>query len=282
MMMSVMPLLKRTATTTVVVLGVLVILGQLGVQIAPLLAGLGIAGIAVALAMQSTLANFISGVSILSDATVRANDLVELDDGTRGYVMEIGWRATKIRTLDNNIIVMPNSKLAESKTTNYTSGTEEINAIVSYGVGYYTNLRHCREVTFELAKGAIAKTDGAIKSFEPFVVFTGFGDSNIDVRVVMRAKDWQSKWELVNNFVMDVMERYAREGIEISFPARNLWVRDMQGGFLAKGDEGQSPGEPMAGDLDLEATGGPSTNGPAVNEQRVRDMPEAVPDEPDA
>ena len=170
MMMSVMPLLKRTATTTVVVLGVLVILGQLGVQIAPLLAGLGIAGIAVALAMQSTLANFISGVSILSDATVRANDLVELDDGTRGYVMEIGWRATKIRTLDNNIIVMPNSKLAESKTTNYTSGTEEINAIVSYGVGYYTNLRHCREVTFELAKGAIAKTDGAIKSFEPFVV----------------------------------------------------------------------------------------------------------------
>ena len=69
------------------------------------------------------------------------------------------------------------------------------------------------------------------------MVFTGFGDSNIDMRVVMRARDWTARWNLVNNFVMDVMERYEQEGLEISFPNRNLWLRDARGGYLARGEE---------------------------------------------
>jgi len=150
-------------------------------------------------------------------------------------VVEIGWRATKVRTVDNNVIVVPNSNLAETRTINYSYGTEEIDAIISYGVAYFTDLRRCRDVTYEIAKAAIEKTEGAIPSFDPVVVFTSFGDSNIDMRVVMRAQDWPARWRLVNNFVMDVMERYAQEGFEISFPNRNLWLRDAQGGYVAGG-----------------------------------------------
>ena len=237
MIISVLPLFKRSAAVSAMVLGALMIMGQLGIQIAPILAGLGIGGIAVALALQSTLANFFSGVSILSDGTLQVGDLVELEDGLRSWVMEIGWRATKIRTIDNNVIIVPNSKLAETQTINYNYGTEQIDAIVLYGVAYFTDLRRCREVTHEIAKAVIEKTEGAIKSFDPVVVFTGFGDSNIDVRVVMRARDWQARWNLVNNFVMDVMERYEQEGLEISFPNRNLWLRDARGGYLARGEE---------------------------------------------
>ena len=99
--------------------GVLVILGTLGISITPIVASLGITSLAVALALQPTLQNFFSGVQLIADKPIRIGDYIELESGEQGFVEKIGWRSTWIRMLPNNIVIMPNSILSQSKIINY-------------------------------------------------------------------------------------------------------------------------------------------------------------------
>ncbi len=114
---SIVPQVQRACTGAIVVVGALVILEQVGVSVAPLLAGLGIGGIAVAFAAQNTLANLLAGLSIFIDGTVRVGDMVELDSGQRGFVEDVGWRTTKLRLFANNLLIVPNGKLAATENT---------------------------------------------------------------------------------------------------------------------------------------------------------------------
>ena len=100
-------------------IGLLVTLDSLNISITPLLTTLGIGGLAVALAFKDTLANFFAGLYVLADRPIRVGDLVKIEGGPEGYVESIGWRSTRIRTLANNIAILPNSKVSESMITNY-------------------------------------------------------------------------------------------------------------------------------------------------------------------
>ena len=131
---SIVPQVQRACTGAIVVVGALVILEQVGVPVAPLLAGLGIGGIAVAFAAQNTLANLLAGLSIFIDGTVRVGDMVELDGGQRGFVEDVGWRTTKLRLFANNLLIIPNGKLAESIMTNYQMPNDEVAVYVRNGV----------------------------------------------------------------------------------------------------------------------------------------------------
>lgn len=139
---SLVPMVKRMASIVIIVMGALIILDQLGIAIAPLVAGLGIGGLAVALALQGTLTNFFAGVNVLTDGSIRIGDFVELEDGTRGEVDQIGWRTTRIRVPANNMVIIPNSKLAESIATNYSLPTDEISVYLEIGVAYSSDLDH--------------------------------------------------------------------------------------------------------------------------------------------
>ena len=128
---SIVPQVQRACTGAIVVVGALVILDQVGVSVTPLLTGLGIGGIAVAFAAQNTLANLLAGLSIFIDGTVRVGDMVELDGGQRGFVEDVGWRTTKLRLFANNLLIVPNGKLAESILTNYQMPNDEVAVYVS-------------------------------------------------------------------------------------------------------------------------------------------------------
>src|SRR3972149_4116414 len=104
---------------TVLVLGGLLVLSTLGVAISPLLAALGVGGIAVGLALQDTLSNLFAGVHILMEKPLRVGGYVKLESGQEGYVTDVGWRTTRIRMLPNNMIIVPHAKLAQSIVTNY-------------------------------------------------------------------------------------------------------------------------------------------------------------------
>ncbi|GAG86106.1 unnamed protein product, partial [marine sediment metagenome] len=106
--------LRRVMVIAVYAFGVLVLLDYLDIAITPIVAGLGIGGLAVALALQPTLTNFFASTQIVSDRVVRVGDYVELDSGVRGYVTDVGWRSTRIRTSFNNMVIIPNSRLADS------------------------------------------------------------------------------------------------------------------------------------------------------------------------
>jgi small-conductance mechanosensitive channel len=167
--------LKNILKWVIYALGLLSLLSFLGIEITPLLASIGIGGAAVALALQPTLENFFAGTQIISDRMIRLGDFVEIDETTRGYVTEIGWRSTKLRTPPNNLLVIPNSVLANSKLTNYNLPNTAIAVSIYCGVSYDSNLTRVKEIALEVATDVVNQMDEAVKTFEPSVAFDNFG-----------------------------------------------------------------------------------------------------------
>ena len=220
-----LPMVKRTIGIFVLVMGALIIMDQLGIAIAPLVAGLGIAGLAVALALQGTLTNFFAGINLLTDGSVRVGDYIELEGGLAGYIDQIGWRTTRIRMLANNMIIIPNSKMADSITTNYNFPEEQMSVYITVGVAYSSDLDLVERVTVEVAKQIMGETTGSVEGYEPSIWYTDFADSNINFWVVMRSHGYMDMWLLKHNFIKTLLRRYNEEGIEISFPARSLYFK---------------------------------------------------------
>src|SRR5690242_4719218 len=128
-------LTETLAQLVVVILGTLVILNQLGFSIAPILTALGVGGLAVALALQDTLSNLFAGFYITVARQVRLGDYIKLNTGEEGYVADIGWRSTTVRALANNMILIPNAKLAQANVTNYYLPEKRMSANVQVTVG---------------------------------------------------------------------------------------------------------------------------------------------------
>ena len=173
--------LRRIMILIIYAFGILVVLDYLDIAITPIIAGLGIGGLAVALALQPTLANFFASTQIISDCVVRVGDYIELDNGTiRGYVTDIGWRSTRIRTPYNNLVIIPNSRLADSVITNYFGPTMEMAVLVNCGVSYNADLPKVEAIARKVATEVIDDLDEANKNFEPWFAYEEFGESNIN------------------------------------------------------------------------------------------------------
>src|SRR5216684_2984474 len=129
--------LAQTASrVTILVVGVLVLLSVLGIHITPILTALGVGGLAVALALQDSLANLFAGMHLLADQPIRVGDYVKIADSIEGYVVDIGWRSTRVRMLQNTVVVVPNKKVAESIITNYDLPEPRLSLSIRVSVGY--------------------------------------------------------------------------------------------------------------------------------------------------
>lgn len=221
--------MRRIILMIVYILGGLIVLAYLKIDITPLIAGLGIGGLAVALALQPTLGNFFAGTQIMSDRVARVGDYIELDNGTRGYVVDVGWRSTRIRTPFNNLVIIPNSRLSDSIITNYFGPTMELGVIVNCGVSYDSDLQHVERITLEVARGVINDFDEAVKTFEPWFGYEQFGDSNIDFWVWMQAVDRTASFRLKTELIKRLHARLGEEGIVINYPVRRLVYDDTEG-----------------------------------------------------
>lgn len=206
----------------VYMLGALTALDVLGVSITPLVAGLGIGGIAVALAVQPTLSNLFSGISLVSEGELNEGDFIELDGGPSGFVVGVSWRSTKILDRFNNLIMIPNSVLMESVMTNYYSDSMEMTVLVECGVSYGSDLERVESVSLEVANQVREEVDEAADDFEPVVRFNNFGESNIDFVIVMRAEDRVGSFVVRHEMMKRVHARFESEGIEINYPVRKL------------------------------------------------------------
>ena len=221
---------KGVAQIVIYVVGALVLLQYLGFgsYISPLIASLGIGGLAVALALQPLLSNFFGGIQVLSDRAARVGDFIEVDDKTRGYVTAVGWRSTKIRTPFNNILTIPNSILANSQVTNYNIPNSALGMSIECGVSYDSDLAKVKRIALEVANDVIQSMDEANKSFEPWVAFDNFGDSNINFWVWVQAKDRLSSFNLKSELIMRLHARFKEENITINYPVRMTYLKWMQ------------------------------------------------------
>ncbi|MGW2741421.1 mechanosensitive ion channel family protein [Streptomyces sp. NPDC001450] len=206
----------------VLAIGFLVVLQTLGISIAPLLTALGVGGLAVALALQDTLANLFAGIHILASKTVQPGDYIRLSSGEEGYVMDINWRQTTVRQLSNNLVVIPNGQLAKTNMTNFTRPEQQLTILVQVGVSYDSDLDQVERVTTEVIAETMTEITGALPDHEPAIRFHTFGDSRIGFTVILGVGEFSDQYRIKHEFIKRLHRRYREEGIRIPAPTRTV------------------------------------------------------------
>jgi len=207
-------------------LGILIFLDSIGVSITPLLASLGVGSLAVALALQDTLANLFAGMHMLADKSIEPGHFIRLETGQEGYVEKIGYRSTRIRMPADVMIIVPNSKLVGSVITNYDLPGSPTSLLVPAGVHYDSDLARVEAITLEVARGVLREVTGGVAEFEPLVRYESFADSSIRFNVVLRARNWPDGNQVRHEFIKRLHARYRAEKIVIPYPVRTLDIPD--------------------------------------------------------
>ena len=215
-------LLNTILNVVIYAMGVLVVLQYYGISIAPILTAMGVGGMAVALALQETLANIFSGLHLILSKQLRLDDYIKLSTGEEGRVTDITWRFTTIVPAGGgNMIVIPNQKIASSNITNYSMPRKDIVISIPVGVAYDSDLDKVERVTLDVAKEVMAQIDKDVK-MEPAVRFHTFGESSIDFNVVLHSSYFEHQFLLKHEFIKALTRRYREEGIEIPYPTRTV------------------------------------------------------------
>ncbi len=218
-------LAKIVVNAIVMIIGLLIIFQTMGIKITAMLTALGVGGLAVALALQDTLANFFAGVQILASKQIRIGDYVLLETKQEGFVADIGWRSATLKMLNNNIVIIPNTKLAQAIVTNFSLQERDFAVRATIGVAYDSDLEKVERVTIEVARDVINRVEGASKDFEPQIRFHTFGDYSIQFNVILRYTDYGAQFVAQHELVKALHKRYLEEGIEIPFPIQTIFTR---------------------------------------------------------
>lgn len=167
-----------------------------------------------------------SGTYVISDSVIRKGDYIQLEGGPEGTVEEIGWRTTKIRHWQGNIIVLPNSKLSDAIVTDFERPESAMLFTVNCGVSYDSDLEHVERVSIEVAKNLLGNHPLGVKDFAPVLRFKEFGDSNINFTITLKGIDRAAQFVLKHEFIKALHKRFKTEGIVIEYPTRKLYFAD--------------------------------------------------------
>jgi len=217
-----LPLIRRAGGVIIYAIGGLLMMDVLGINISPLIAGLGLGGLAVALAIQPTLANLFAGTYVMTEGVIATGDYIQLENGLQGYVVEVGWRSTRIRDWHNNLVVVPNSKFAETIITNFQQPTNAVNVYFECGTSYDSDLYRVEEICLEVMDTIIDSHPMAIKEYGKYFAFDNFGDSNVNFWLFVQATDRLGSFVVQSDMMKLLHKRFQEEGIVINYPVRTL------------------------------------------------------------
>lgn len=204
-----------------ILLAVLYILDLWGVEVVPILGALGIAGLAVALALQPLLSNIFSGIAMVMDKSVRVGDWVILEDGVWGIVNKIGIRSTKLRTFDNEMLIIPNSKFSESRIQNVSLPEPKVRIVIPFGVAYGSDTDKVKKVVEE----EIKKIPHLDKSEEISVRFLEMGDSALKFKAYFYIGNFENRLSTIDEATTKIYKVLNKEGISIPFPQMDVHLK---------------------------------------------------------
>jgi len=196
------------------------------IDLTPLFASAGIAGIAIALAAKDTMANFFGGISLFADRAYKVGDYIILNSGERGEVVDMGIRSTKIKTRDDVMISIPNSILANSMIINESAPEPRFRIRIDVGVAYGSDLRRVEEILLRVA----AENETLAKIPEPRVRVRAFADSSVNFQLLVWVMDPSEKGLQTHNLLKAIYAAFDREGITIPFPQRDVHLYPRQSG----------------------------------------------------
>jgi small-conductance mechanosensitive channel len=211
-------LFKNILRITIVAIGILWMLAIWDVNLTPLFASAGIAGIAIALAAKDTLANFFGGISIFVDKPFKVEDYIILDTGERGEVVDIGIRSTRIKTRDDVMITIPNSIMANAKIINESAPVPRFRIRIPIGVAYNSDLKKVEDILVEVANS----NSLVLKSPEPRARLRAFGDSSIDFELLCWVNDPRDRGLVTHQVMNEIFTAFQKESVSIPFPQRDV------------------------------------------------------------
>jgi small-conductance mechanosensitive channel len=210
---------------SLVVLGILVMLSQLGFSLLPILTALGAGGLAVALALQDTFANLFSGFYVAVAGQVRLGDYIKMNTGEEGYVTDIGWRSTTLRALSNNLVIVPNTKLAQAIVTNYSLPEKRIAVQVQVSAAYDSDPEMVEQMLLDVVRTAASEVPGILAEPQPSVTFDpGLGESGFGFSVGCYVAEFSTQFAARHELRKRIFVRFRAEGIHVPYPTRTLHV----------------------------------------------------------
>jgi len=225
--MPVTTLTQNLAQLFIVTVGVLILLRHFGVSITPILTALGVGGLAVALALQDTLSNLFAGLYVSVAGQVRLGDYIKLNTGEEGYVTDISWRSTTIRALSNNMIIIPNAKLAQAIVTNYYLPEPRMSLTIAVSVSYDSDPDHIERVLLEEVQRAVGSVAGLLAEPAPNVRFIpGFGDLALNFSLGCHVAEFVDQFLVQHELRKRIWKRFRAERIQMPYPTRTVYLRE--------------------------------------------------------
>jgi MscS family membrane protein len=219
-----LPLLEIVAKYVIWFVAFLLILSNFNIDITPLLAGAGIAGLALALAAQDILSNFFGGAIITVDKPFKIGDRVKFEDYF-GDIVSIGPRSTRLKTLDNQIVTIPNSRITSNIVVNYAQPDIKMKVRIPFAVAYGTDMSRVKKILLEIACEAMEKTPWVLSDPAPSVYFLEFGESSLNGQLILWTNNYDNSWDVQDYLNSRIDEEFRREGIEIPFRQVDVWMR---------------------------------------------------------
>jgi small-conductance mechanosensitive channel len=205
---------------------VIISLDLLGLNVVPFIAGAGVAGVAIGFAAKDTLSNLIAGILLIIDRPFEVGDRIEVwsapaGTATWGDVIDIGLRATKIKTTDNIVIIIPNNEIMVRDIINYTTITEKIRLRINIGIAYDADMQMAKDIILNVADSA----EWVAKEPPPVVVVRNFGDSSVDLQLRGWIDDARKRMRTISTITDRVKTAFDEQGIEIPYPKRGIYIK---------------------------------------------------------
>jgi len=216
-----LPLFKNIARIIIIFVALMLTLAAWDVNVTPLLASAGVLGIALAFAAQSTVANLFGGVAIYFDKPFKIGDRIQLETGEIGDVLEVGIRSSRVRTLDDTLIIIPNDKIANSKIINFHQPVPRMNVKINVGVAYGTNPAKVKKILLKIANDSPT----ALKDPKPQVLFLEHGDFALKFLLIVWVNEPSKKYVAIDEINEGIAREFAREKIDIPFPTQTVYMR---------------------------------------------------------
>jgi len=217
------PLVQKVLKAIVMILAVIFIFSAWKVNISPLIAATGIAGIAVSFAVKDSLTNILGGLQLVLDKTFMVGDKVQLDSGEMGVILDIGLRSTKLKTFDNEVIYIPNGNLANAKIKNFTQPDLSVRVNVDFGVEYGSDPEKVKDVVLK----AISKIEGVLDDPPPAVLFMKMSDFSLDFIARVWVGSYTEAFSTKLKMTDEVYEALNKAGIGIPFPTRTIYTKQL-------------------------------------------------------
>ena len=203
--------------------GVLLVMNLFGISLAPILTALGVGGLAVALGLRDTLSNLFAGFYVSIAGQFDQGDFVKLGTGEEGYVADIRWRITSLRTLSNHLILIPNSKLAEAIVTNFSKPDRLLTITLPVRVSHAADVNTVERLLLESAEEVAALNPDLLSTPAPSVSFSsGFIESGLELLLVVTVPEYQKQFKVLDQLRRAILKRLRSEGVEFAVPLRRV------------------------------------------------------------